>query len=70
MLAGQTPVVANTVRELINAIQFGAPQEPSVHSAVPIPALLEGLVMQCLSKSPDDRVADCGSLIRILQQNW
>jgi len=70
MLAGQTPAVANTVRELINAIQFGAPQERSVHGAVPIPALLEGFVMQCLSKSPDDRVADCGALIRILQQDW
>jgi|TARA_B110000977_G_scaffold88305_1_gene117355 serine/threonine protein kinase len=70
MLAGQTPAVANTVREMIDAIQFGAPDKPSVHSTLPIPALLEDLVMQCLSKSPDGRVADCGSLIRMLQEDW
>jgi len=70
MLAGQTPAVANTVREMIDAIQFGAPDKPSVHSTVPIPALLEDLVMQCLSKSPYGRVADCGSLIRMLQEDW
>ena len=70
ILAGQTPAVADTVREMIEAIQFGAPVKPSMHSRVPIPTLLEDLVMQCLSKSPDERVADCSSLIRILQEEW
>ncbi|MDG1204502.1 MAG: serine/threonine-protein kinase [Pseudomonadales bacterium] len=70
ILAGQTPAVADTAREMIDAIQFGAPVKPSMLSRLPIPGLLEDLVMQCLSKSPDERVADCSSLIRILQEEW
>lgn len=70
ILAGQTPAVADTVREMIEMIQTGAPQKPSVHSPVPIPSMLEDIVMQCLSKSAGERVSDCGTLIRLLQEDW
>ncbi|MEM7362837.1 MAG: serine/threonine-protein kinase [Pseudomonadota bacterium] len=70
VLCGRTPAVTETVREMIDAVQNEIPLVPSAHTGVRIPEYLDTLAIQCIAKAPDDRVQDCGELIRLLQEEW
>ncbi len=70
VLCGRTPAVADTVREMADAVQNETPLVPSAHTGIRIPKYLDTLAMRCISKSPDDRVEDCAQLIRLLQEEW
>jgi len=70
ILARRTPVVGEMVDEMIDQIQNAPPPRPSELTTAYVPRLLETLALQCIEKSPDDRIQSCGELIRGLQENW
>lgn len=70
VLAGRPPVEAETVREAADLIQQRTPPPPSSVARMPIPPLLESVTMACLAMAPEDRLADCGTLIRLLTEDW
>lgn len=70
VLCGRTPAVADTVREMMDAVQNETPLVPSAHTGIRIPDYLDALAMKCIAKAPDDRVEDCAELIRLLQEEW
>ncbi len=70
VLTGQTPFLADTVREMSDAILDTAPPAPSSVSNLPVPKLLESLAMRCLSKDPGQRPSGCSEVVRLLQEDW
>ncbi len=71
VLAGRPPVQAETVREASEAILAGPPATPSSHRPPqPVPPLLEQTAMRALAHAPADRLPNCGTLIRLLTEDW
>ena len=58
----------DTMRELIDHIEHDLPMPPSQKSTGrEIPKTLESVCMQCIQKSPDDRIQTIGEVVRKLQ---
>lgn len=70
ILAGRTPFLAETVREMIEQVATQTPPNPSTLTNVRVPRLLESLAMQCLAKTPQARPASCGEIVRYLHEGW
>lgn len=65
LLAGEPPFQGETVMELLAAILECSP-EPLRQRRPEVPGELEGVVMRCLSRSPDQRFQDVASLAAAL----
>ncbi|MEM7027245.1 MAG: serine/threonine-protein kinase [Pseudomonadota bacterium] len=70
ILSGQPPFDAEYVDEMLNKIANDAPVMPSELSHERIPDLLETVALQCLSKSPENRISNCAELVRLLEEDW
>ncbi|MGI9328020.1 MAG: serine/threonine protein kinase [Pseudomonadales bacterium] len=70
ILAGRPPAQAETVREVSELILTETPAEPSAHTRIPIPGLLQQVAMRCIAKHPEDRIDGCAEMVRLLQQEW
>ncbi len=68
ILAGRTAAQGNTVDELVRSVQEEVPVPPSRLAKYRIPDLLESTTLQCLSKSPADRLQSVSEYIRLLQE--
>ena len=70
ILTGRTPMVAETVNEMINQILESVAAKPSAISEQSVPKLLESVTMSCIEKEPNKRMQSCGEIVRLLQENW
>ena len=70
ILAGQTPFDAEYVDEMIKKVTEETPEKPSNLTNERIPNLLEKVALQCLSKSPEERISNCAELVRLLEEDW
>jgi eukaryotic-like serine/threonine-protein kinase len=62
LLTGTPVFSGKTVLEVFSQILSTPPEAPSERLGRPIPSELEGLVLQCLAKSPEDRPHDAAAL--------
>jgi len=70
ILAGRTPVVADRIDEMLEAIRNETPPAPSKVAKTAVPKLLDELVMRCIAKDPAQRVQQWSEFIRLLQEDW
>ncbi len=70
VLAGQPPFDEDFVQDMLNKIREEIPPPPSDVTSVRIPELLEKIAMKCLAKAPDERIASCAELVRLLEEDW
>ena len=70
VLSGQTPFTGEKVYEVVDQVQNVTPAKPSTLTNMPVPSLLEYLVMQCLAKDPAARPQSAGDLVRMLHEDW
>jgi serine/threonine-protein kinase len=68
MLCGQPPFVSEGFGELVNMHLNVAPPAPSSQNANVSPTI-DAIVLKMLSKNPDDRFADMGSLMTALKSS-
>ncbi len=69
-LAGQPPVVGDSVDDILDQTLNRDIPPPSAVSKRVVPERLDELCMHCLRRSPDERVQVTGDLIRELQEDW
>ncbi|MBN9159662.1 MAG: serine/threonine protein kinase [Myxococcales bacterium] len=62
LLCGQPPFESVDATRLLRAHMLEAPEAPSVMRGEPLPASLDDLVLRCLAKSPDERIASAEAL--------
>ena len=67
LLTGQLVFDASTGIEMIAKHLHEQPVAPSKRSELPVPAALDGLVLACLAKRPDDRPSSAAVLSRSLE---
>ena len=65
---GRTAAVGDTVDQVIASTKNDVPPTPSELTKLPVPALLDKLIMHCLQKNPDDRPQTMAEVIRTLKQ--
>ncbi len=70
ILSGRLPAEGDDMDELLDAVQNGIPDKPSLKAKYPVPKLLEAICMQCIRKDPAARFQSAEDLVRELQQNW
>lgn len=71
ILAGRPPFEADTVAQMIAQVTDVQSQKPSDFSPPwRVPKLLEGLVMSCIEKTPNNRIQSCAEIVRLLQEDW
>ena len=58
----------DTVDKVMESVRNDVPPLPSSHTSMPVPELLEEMIMQCLAKKPEARLQSMGELIRLLKQ--
>lgn len=66
LLTGAPPFEAKGAAAMLAAHQLQPIVPPSLRMSEPLPADVEGVVLTCLSKTPDERPADAGALADIL----
>ena len=69
-LAGQPPVVGDSIDDILDQTLNRDIRPPSAVSKGVVPERLDELCMRCLRRSPDERVQVTGDLIRELQEDW
>ena len=67
-ITGRTAAVGDTVDQVIASTKNDVPPTPSELTKLPVPALLDKLIMHCLQKNPDDRPQTMAEVIRTLKQ--
>jgi len=67
-ITGRTAAVGDTVDQVIASTKNDFPPTPSELTKLPVPALLDKLIMHCLQKNPDDRPQTMAEVIRTLKQ--
>ena len=67
VVTGKTPALAETVSEMQDKVLYEQPSPPSSYGG-PVPPLLEQLIMNCLTKLPEDRPEDAQQVVRVLQE--
>ncbi len=70
ILARRTPFDGETISQMKDQILNVTPAKPGAVTENLVPEPLEALAMRCIRKSPDDRVAGCEELIRLLRHGW
>lgn len=70
MLARTTPFDGKTIEQISRQILESEPPKPSDLTRLRIPPWLEQLALECMAKDPDQRVQNCGELIRRLEEGW
>lgn len=70
VLCGRPPAEGDKLHHVIESALNDTPAKPSELTSLPVPALLEDVVMRCLEKKPDDRYATMEEMLRLLQQDW
>jgi hypothetical protein len=66
LLTGQPVFSGNSVLDICMKHVNAAPEAPSVRRGLPVSSGLEGLLMQCLAKSPAERPGDAAVFLRKL----
>ena len=66
-ITGRTAAVGDTVDQVIASTKNDVPTTPSELTKLPVPALLDKLIMHCLQKNPDDRPQTMAEVIRTLK---
>jgi len=69
-LCGRTTSNLDRVDAIVQDTLSTTPPLPSAVSTLPIPALLEMVVMRCLQKNPQERLQNMGEMVRLLQEEW
>ena len=64
------PADGDTITEVRNKTLSDSPPRPSAIAPFPPPRLLEAVTMSCLAKSVEERLHDCGELVRLLEEDW
>ncbi len=67
LLCGAPPFDGRTSVEVLTKHLHEQPVPPSVRRGTPLPEDLEGLIMRCLAKKPEDRPADARELWKALR---
>ena len=67
-ITGRTAAVGDTVDQVIASTKNDVPPTPSELTQLPVPTLLDKLIMHCLQKNPDDRPQTMAEVIRTLKQ--
>ena len=67
-ITGRTAAVGDTVDQVIASTKNDVPPTPSELTKLPVPALLDKLIMHCIQKNPDDRPQTMAEVIRNLKQ--
>ncbi len=67
-ITGRTAAVGDTVDQVIASTKNEVPPTPSELTQLPVPRLLDKLIMHCLQKNPDDRPQTMAEVIRTLKQ--
>jgi eukaryotic-like serine/threonine-protein kinase len=67
LLAGRPPFAGETAMELLAHQLHTPPVPPSVHRGSPLPAALEALVLECLSKDAEQRPPDAEAFLSALE---
>ena len=67
-ITGRTAAVGDTVDQVIASTKNDVPPTPSELTKLPVPALLDKLIMHCLQKNPDNRPQTMAEVIRTLKQ--
>ena len=70
ILTGRLPADGDTITEVRNKTLSDSPPRPSAIAPFPAPRLLEEVTMSCLAKSVEERLHDCGELVRLLEEDW
>ena len=70
ILAGRPPTTEETINAVFEQILNEVPEKPSKIAKHHVPRLLEDIAMQCLEKEPENRIADCEQLVRLLEEDW
>ena len=67
-ITGRTAAVGDTVDQVIASTKNDIPPTPSELTLLPVPELLDRIVMHCLQKDPDHRPQTMTEVIRSLKQ--
>ncbi|MAV76695.1 MAG: hypothetical protein CBD32_07180 [Actinobacteria bacterium TMED172] len=67
-ITGRTSAVGDTVDQVIASTKNDIPPKPSELTQLPVPKVLDKLIMHCLQKNPDDRPQTMTEVIRTLKQ--
>ena len=70
LVTGQHVFAGKSGAEVIGHHLHSKPQSPSERLGRTLDPFLEGLILACLSKRPEDRPADAGALLEQLEQGW
>ena len=70
LLTGQEVFAGKSGVEIIGHHLHTAPRPPSERLGRPLTPFLERLIMNCLSKLPEDRPADAGAMLVALDEGW
>lgn len=69
-LAGQPPVIGESIDDILDHTLHADTPPPSAVSKGVVPQRLDELCMLCLRRGADERVQTTGELIRELQEDW
>jgi hypothetical protein len=70
LITGHTVFTGNSGVDIIGHHLHSVPMRPSERLGVPVDPFLEGIVLRCLAKNPEERPADAGMLLREIEKGW
>jgi eukaryotic-like serine/threonine-protein kinase len=70
LLTGHDVFTGKSGVEVIGHHLHTTPKPPSERLGRPVTPFLERLIMNCLSKLPEDRPADAGAMLTVLEEGW
>ncbi len=70
ILCGETPAQGEKLHQVIESALNDTPPPPSELTSVPVPGILEEVVMRSLQKDPAQRIQSMGDMLRLMQQDW
>jgi hypothetical protein len=70
LITGQPVFAGKSSVDIIGHHLHSIPMPPSERLGMDIDPFLQGLILSCLSKSPDARPAHAGALLQQLEEGW
>jgi len=70
LVTGQHVFAGKSGVEVIGHHLHTTPKTPSERLGRAIDPVLERLILDCLAKKPDDRPADAGALLELIEERW